>query len=555
MIRFMRLSVLILMTLLTLTACTPNSLALITPGSFPNATAPTPALIGTGTPVATLSPTQPVVTATTATTATTTSAASATATRPIARAATRTIPASLAAQPQNVIRFSAFENSPNEAKLAAIRPDGTGRGAIDLLPKGIWAPRFSPDGAQLLFSTTAPTASGRALDLDLNGTDSPDIWIAQADGSQARQLIGGAGSYNGWNWSPDSRQIVFTSNRSGSWDIYSMAANGTGITRLTTSPSQDGWPTWMPDGATIVFASTRSDQAQLYRLDTRGGDIQRLLATSTADTEPAIARNGNVAFSAQSADGSSEIVVVESSGSSPRKLTALGGLSSAPTWSPDSTRLAFISAREGHSDLFVVNADGSGLQRLTTTGQNQRPDWGSAPADRLTLLAQQNVFQAVGRLHSGTIEAITDDGKGTRITSTVRFDLGEQPADTRLQTTTTRAGPGSTTSEQTIIVGDRAWQRQTSQPWRTVTAASDVQAQINALLPQIDLAQQLTADLFVTQVELRWTDRNGVSVTLLANALEGTPIQMTVIDRQAGSQTTVRYNWKPPGTIAAPALP
>ena len=61
----------------------------------------------------------------------------------------------------------------------------------------------SPDGTRLLFSSAAPAVAGRAADLDLNGSGSPDIWIANLDGSQARRLTDVPGGYNGWTWSPD----------------------------------------------------------------------------------------------------------------------------------------------------------------------------------------------------------------------------------------------------------------------------------------------------------------------------------------------------------------
>ena len=457
--------------------------------------------------------------------------------------------------PQTVIRFSTFEATPAEAKIVGVRPDGSGQGSFDTLPGHPWGPKLSPDGTRLLFSGSAPTSTGLATDLNLNGTGSPDIWIAQADGSQARQLIGGPGAYNGWTWSPDGNKLAFASNREGSWDIYTMTANGGGLTRLTMSPAQDGWPSWTPDGATIVFASTRSDQAQLYSVGTRGGTVQRLLASATADTEPAVASDGKLAFSAQAADGTGAIVILDRPGAVPRILTQPGGLNTAPTWSPDNTQLAFIGYRGGRSDLFRVKADGSGLQQLTTTGQNQRPDWGIAPVDTLTLLMQQHIFQAIDRLQAGTIDATSDDGRGTQTTIQARFDLGENAAQPRLQRVTTRRGSNGDVIDQEIIIGDKTWQRHADQPWQPIANTSGVSAEVRELLPQIELAQQLTADYFSTQVELRWTAPNGTNVILLANVLGGTPIQMRVIDRKSGTETLIRYTWESPGDIVAPIGP
>lgn len=536
--------------LLALTACSANTPA--TAVSSPPVSADTPATPLVSAAISTaLSPPSPPTAR-----ATSTAIASATLTRGIPAATPRVVPtAGAVVTPLSVIRFSAYETTPDQATVTAVRPDGTGRAVLDALPGHPWGPKLAPDGTRLLFSTAAPAAVGRAQDLDLNGSGSPDIWIANADGSQARQLIGGPGGYNGWSWSPDGRRLAFASNRGGSWDIYTLLADGTGLTRLTISPSQDGWPAWMPDGATVVLASTRSDRAQLYRMGASGGNFQRLLASPTSDTEPAISPNGRIAFSAQAPDGTGEIMVLDGVGAPPRRLTSAGGLNTTPAWSPDGARLAFVGGRDGRGDLFVVNADGSGLLRLTNTGQNQRPDWGVAPADQLALVLQQQVVQAESRLRRGTLEATTDDGKGTQTIIRLRFDLGDQSGTSRLHRIATTQGSSGTVNKEEVIVGDRAWQRQPDGRWQVIPVSIGVHEQVRALSPDIAAAQQVTADHFGTQVELRWTDANGADVTLLAAVLSGNPIRMRLVDRRTGGSVTVRYNWEAPDDINPPLAP
>lgn len=333
----------------------------------------TPPLATRAAPAASIAP-APLSTATIAVAATLTPSLAAAVSTPGRATPTRTA----AATREGVILFSSFQTNPGDALIVAVQPDGTGRHALGALPGHPWAPKLSPDGRRLLFSSGAPTRGGRAIDSELNGAGSPDIWIADSDGTRARKLVDAAG-YNGWCWSPDGRWIAFASNRDGGWSIYKMTAAGEGLVRLTSSPTQDAWPAWTADSAGIIFASTRSDQAQLYRMDGDGSNLRRFLTSPTADTEPAVAPGGaRIAFSAQTAEGGGEIYVVAVDGTGLRRLTASGGLNTAPVWSPDGAKLAFVGQHNGRSDLYVINADGSGLTRLTTEGQNQRPDWGTA---------------------------------------------------------------------------------------------------------------------------------------------------------------------------------
>ena len=85
-----------------------------------------------------------------------------------------------------------------------------------------------------------------------NRDGSMQIYSMNADGSAVTRL-----TYSGANddyprWSPNGAKILFQSDRdnpsTGYMDIYVMNADGSGVTRLTSDANDDSMATWSPDG-------------------------------------------------------------------------------------------------------------------------------------------------------------------------------------------------------------------------------------------------------------------------------------------------------------------
>ena len=136
-----------------------------------------------------------------------------------------------------------------------------------------FAPRWSPDGKELVFQTRDTTGIGT-------------IWIVSRDGTGLRSLAPpGTDSWDEPDWSPDGTHLVHIrrSGGTGLADVYVMDTTGHAEQRLTTDVSEKQGPVWSPDGKWIAvsfgtFAPAndlwimRPDGTEAHRL-TYGGDL------------------------------------------------------------------------------------------------------------------------------------------------------------------------------------------------------------------------------------------------------------------------------------------
>ena len=128
---------------------------------------------------------------------------------------------------------------------------------------------FSPDGNQLVWRASRPQgdAAGRYQALLAEGYVEPsalNLFVANADGSGARQVT----DLPGANWAPffhpSGEQIVFASNHHALeeggrlFDLFLINVDGSGLQQLTQSGTFDAFPMFSYSGTQLVFASNRN---------------------------------------------------------------------------------------------------------------------------------------------------------------------------------------------------------------------------------------------------------------------------------------------------------
>ncbi len=260
------------------------------------------------------------------------------------------------------------------------------------------------------------TADSRAL-VTVQSETTGNLWVApNGDAASARKITSSNRDGIGISWTPDGR-IVYGSAVNGKPDIWIANADGSNQKQLTTDPGVDNFPTVTSDGRYILFESNRGDasgRSHIWRMDIDGGQPKQLT-------------NGFVEFSPSCSPDASWVVYVAGSpgqqilqkipidGGEPVRLTEPGlifevafvspdgklidciindldarkyRLAIMPSeggqmikffdvprsvalnatgvyWSPDSRALVYIDTRDGVSNLWAQPVDGGQPKQLT----------------------------------------------------------------------------------------------------------------------------------------------------------------------------------------------
>jgi Tol biopolymer transport system component len=127
--------------------------------------------------------------------------------------------------------------------------------------------------------TPAYSNDGRRIAFMSERSGHPEIWVANADGSQPVQLTSFRGPTTlSPSWSPDGAQIAFVSSTLGQPHIYTVASDGPSKPVLvTSSASGDGMPvSWSHDGKWIYFTASTGGHDQIWRVPSSGGSATHI---------------------------------------------------------------------------------------------------------------------------------------------------------------------------------------------------------------------------------------------------------------------------------------
>jgi len=133
-------------------------------------------------------------------------------------------------------------------------------------------------------------------------------------------------------WSPDGKQIAFTSDRGGQPQIYVVSSSGGEAKRVTFEGKQNLRPRYSPDGKLLALVNVDESGYRIAALDLASRDL-RILSSGPLDESPSFAPNGAVVIYAAQGKQGAELATVTVDGRIRQRLSQPGDVRE-PAWSP-----------------------------------------------------------------------------------------------------------------------------------------------------------------------------------------------------------------------------
>ena len=200
----------------------------------------------------------------------------------------------------------------------------------------------------------------------------PDIFFSDLTTGERRVVA----SYGGSNFSPaaspDGSKVAMILSKDGRPDVYVANADGSNLKRLTTGV-EDSSPCWSPDGQWICFATKINSRRLLAKVPADGGAVQVIRTTGAPNpTEPDWSPDSKwIAFTSQTSEF--DICVVPADGSADPVVLVRG---QDPSWSPNSRTLIFNHSAGYLQTLSVLDVFTKQVKDVgRIAGSDSEPAW------------------------------------------------------------------------------------------------------------------------------------------------------------------------------------
>jgi TolB protein len=171
-----------------------------------------------------------------------------------------------------------------------------------------------------------------------------------------------------------SAKIAMVGNRTGRKELYISDSDGKNLRQITKDRSIVVGPQWSPDGKNIVYTSYKRGYPFVYIT----GRSKPLSSHGGLNASGTIAPDGKSMAVILSKDGNPELYLKSMrTGRLTRLTRTRPGIEASPCWSPDGNHLAYVSDSSGRPHIYIIAKGGGTPKRISSSGtENVSPDWG-----------------------------------------------------------------------------------------------------------------------------------------------------------------------------------
>jgi Tol biopolymer transport system component/DNA-binding winged helix-turn-helix (wHTH) protein len=269
------------------------------------------------------------------------------------------------------LAFSEWNAESAQTSIRLLSLDDSRLWSLTTPPAGYhdWRPAFSPDGRSVAF-----VRSTESLYVD-------ELFVVRATGGEpTRVTFDERWMFSPPSWTPDSKELLFSSNRAGLPSLWRVSVSGGKPEPVVGPGPVSVYPTVSLHHELAYEHIVREER--IWRLELQDASHSRgpaavLISSKTSNLLPQFSPDGHKIAFQTDRSGYPEIWVCDADGSNPAKVTALARFAGSPHWSPDGRFLAFDYRPKEHSEIYLVDMQGGSPQFVATFSgaDNVIPNW------------------------------------------------------------------------------------------------------------------------------------------------------------------------------------
>lgn len=221
--------------------------------------------------------------------------------------------------------------------------------ALSLMPR--WA---APDGSKIIYTS-------------FYKSNSADIFLLDVASGRHTVFAKFQGTNQAARFSPNWQQVAMVLSGEGTPEIYVANAQGSQVSRKTRSDQVKSSPCWSPDGSRIVFTSEPGPQ--LYVMAPSGAGMTRLTTGFSYCAEPDWSRANpkKIAITVRTADRRYQIAVYDFDKGRADVVSKAEFDGIEPSWLPDGRHLVYTARDRSSSVLSILDTETGLSKRISAT--------------------------------------------------------------------------------------------------------------------------------------------------------------------------------------------